>query len=72
MIEKLERIFKKEDKTDPFGDREYAEESKRLFKILKEGEGILDLQDPKDRATYDIVTDVINFHKPEWRKKWVK
>ena len=56
IIEKLEREFIKEDKKEPFLNREYVEETKRIYKLLK---GEIDSEEnPTDRAIYDIVNDI--------------
>ena len=56
IIEKLEKEFIKEDKEEPFLNREYVEETKRIYKLLKEE--IDSEENPTDRAIYDIVNDI--------------
>ena len=56
VILKAEKSFLKEDKQEPFLDREYAEETKRIFGLLKEGSG--DFENSIDRTFFDIVKDI--------------
>lgn len=55
-IERAEKSFLKEDKAEPFIDRAYVKETKRIFGLLKEDNG--DFEDVTDRAIYDIVSDI--------------
>ena len=64
-IERLEISFIIEDKKEPFINREYVKETKRIFKLLKSGI-IGSEQDVTDRAIYDIVNDI--FHHFEETK----
>jgi len=57
IIGKLKKSFNEEDKTEPFDDREYVDESNRLFDLLME-EYPIDPQDSRDRAIVDIVIDI--------------
>ena len=74
VMRKLHKIFRKEDRSDPFYDRDYVAESNRIFNLLKNPNGIgNDLTTSStDRAMYDIVLDIFNVHKSEWRKRWLK
>lgn len=56
VILKAEKSFIEEDKEEPFLDREYVDETKRIFSLLKEGNG--DFENPTDRAIFDIVKDI--------------
>jgi hypothetical protein len=61
IIKKLKKEFLKEDKKEPFLDREYVDESLRIFDILSEGIG--DFEDETDRAIYDIVQDIFRYFR---------
>lgn len=56
VILKAEKSFLKEDKKEPFIDREYVDETKRIFSLLKADVG--DFENPTDRAIFDIVKDI--------------
>ncbi len=58
IIKKLEKSFVKEDKAEPFLDREYVEETKRIYKLLKNNDTSSDFIDATDKAIYDIVEDI--------------
>ncbi len=58
IIEKLEKSFIEEDKAEPFLDREYVEETKRIYKLLKNNNTNSDFIDSTDRVIYDIVKDI--------------
>jgi hypothetical protein len=57
IMARLKKSFNDEDKTDPFNDREYVDESNRIFDILME-ESPYDPPDCHDRAIFDIVYDI--------------
>jgi hypothetical protein len=57
ILAKMKRSFNEEDKADPFNDRDYVDETNRLFDLLME-EYPHDPEDSKDRAIYDIVADI--------------
>jgi len=57
IIKKAEKSFLEEDKAEPFLDREYAEETKRIYGLLKEDMG--DFENPTDRAIFDLVNDIL-------------
>ena len=56
LMNRLRKRFVDGDKQEPFADREYVKESKRLFKLYG---GVLADGSAEDRASYDIVTDLI-------------
>ena len=64
IIKKIEKEFIKEDKAEPFINREYVEETKRIFGLLKESVG--DFDNDTNRAIYDIVQDIFRYYR---RKK---
>jgi len=57
ILAKLKKSFNAEDGTDQFNDREYVDETNRLFELLME-EFPYDAPDPRDRAIYDLVADI--------------
>ncbi len=72
VMRKLHKIFREEDRADPFYDREYVAESNRIFNLLKNPNEIGDFDSVTDRVIYDIVLDIFNVHKSEWRRRWLK
>jgi len=61
IIKRIEKEFIKEDKKEPFQDREYVLETLKLFILLEEDVG--DYENPKDRAIYDIVQDIFRYFR---------
>jgi len=57
ILAKLKKSFNDEDREEPFKDREYVDETNRIYSILME-EWPADQEDSKDRAIFDIVADV--------------
>jgi hypothetical protein len=57
VIKQIQRTFNKEDKSDPFTNREYVEETNRIYKNLLTDHG--DFDDATDKATYDIVMEIL-------------
>jgi len=57
ILAKLKKSFNEEDRADHFNDREYFDETNRLFDLLME-EYPHDPADSKDRAIYDVVADI--------------
>lgn len=62
IIKKLLKGFIAEDKIDPFGNREYAKETRRIFEMLISYDE-LNLKDETDEAIYDIVDDIFRYFK---------
>lgn len=63
VLKKLKENFIKEDESEPFQNREYAEETIRIFDLLIGG---FDLdKNEVDNATFDIVTDIFNYYGEE-------
>ena len=58
IIEKAEKSFLDADKEEPFLNREYAEETKRIYLLLKNRASMGDFESPTDRAIFDIVQDI--------------
>lgn len=59
ILEKLKKSFIEEDKQEPFQNREYVEETLRVFDLLIGG---FDLgEDEKNNAIQDIVSDIFNY-----------
>jgi parvulin-like peptidyl-prolyl isomerase len=58
IIAKLKKSFNAEDRMEPFENREYADETNRLYDMLME-EYPYDPPDQKDKAVFDIVTDIL-------------
>jgi len=59
IIIKAEKSFLESDKEEPFLNREYAEETKRIFALIKNKSSMGDFEDPKDRAMFDVVYDIL-------------
>jgi hypothetical protein len=57
ILARLRESFNEEDRAEQFNDREYVDETNRLFDLLME-EYPHEPVDPKDRAIYDIVADI--------------
>jgi hypothetical protein len=72
VMRKLHKVFRDEDRADPFYDREYVAECNRIFNFLKNSNGISDMTSSTDRAMYDIVLDIFSIHKAQWRRRWLK
>lgn len=60
LMKQLLKEFLKEDKDDPFIDRDYVEETKRIYKLLMVPEGMTQHLNI-DRAVYDIVADILRY-----------
>lgn len=58
-IKKAEKSFLQEDKKEPFLDREYVDETKRIFCLLKDKSSMGDFENPTDRAIFDVVYDIL-------------
>ena len=58
MIKRYER----EDKEDPYADREYPREVLRVLRLLKKN-GADRIQSASDRAVYDIVHELLELRK---------
>ena len=61
IINKVEKSFNTEDKKEPFLNRAYVDETKRILNLLKSDCG--DFENPTDRAIYDIVTDILKLNR---------
>ena len=59
IIKQAEAIFLEDDEAEPFISREYAEETKRIYGLLKENHAMGDFPNPKDRAIFDVVYDLL-------------
>ncbi len=59
IIKKAEKSFLEDDKLEPFLNREYAEETKRIYGLLKDKCSMGDFESPKDRAIFDVVYDIL-------------
>lgn len=64
FMKKCKQMFEADEKSEPFADKEYAKETKRIYKFLAEGVG--DLDNPTDKAIFDIVNQI--FHELEKKK----
>ena len=70
IMKKLLKEFVKEDKADPFVNRVYAEETKRIYKLLIVPEDMSDFGNETDKAIYDIVGDLLrHFEKVRYHLK---
>ena len=58
-ISKAEKSFLEEDKKEPFLDREYVDETKRIFSLIKGKSSMGDFENPTDRAIFDVVYDIL-------------
>ena len=58
ILENAEIDFSLDDKSEPFINREYAEETKRIYGLLKNKASMGDFDSPQDRAIFDIVEDI--------------
>ena len=61
LFKRLLERFIAEDKADQFIDRKYVEETKRVYKLLLVPEERSDFRSPTDRATYDVVMEIIRY-----------
>jgi len=59
IINRIQESFEEEDEKEPFANRGYVEETIRIFDLLKNGVG--DFDNNTDRATFDIVMDIIRY-----------
>jgi len=59
VIRKAEVTFLEDDEAEPFLNREYAEETKRIYSLLKDKHSMGDFESPKDRAIFDLVQDIL-------------
>lgn len=55
-MKKLKEDFNKGDREEPFIDREYVEETNRVYDVLIEGIG--DEPNSTDKAIFDIVNEI--------------
>jgi hypothetical protein len=61
ILKKLKGEFVKEEKAEPFQNREYVKESTRIFNMLIDG---FDFgKNETDNATFDIVDDIFRYFK---------
>lgn len=60
-IQKAEENFLEDDKLEPFSNREYVKETKRIYSLLEDKHAMGDFDDPKDRAIFDVVNDILLF-----------
>jgi len=58
ILKKLLKNFEEEDKKEPFLDRGYVEETKKIYQALMEGAFSDDFQ---ERAIYDIGLDIFKY-----------
>jgi len=58
-IKRAEKSFLKDDKKEPFISREYAEETKRIYGLLKNKSSMGDFENPTDRAIFDVIYDIL-------------
>ena len=59
ILEKLKQSFVDDDKKEPFQNREYVEETLRIFDLLIAG---FDLgKNEQDNAIFDIVNDIFKY-----------
>lgn len=58
ILRNAETNFLLDDKDEPFLNREYAEETKRIYKLLRNKASMGDFDSPQDRAIFDIVEDI--------------
>ena len=58
IIQKAEAIFLEDDELEPFINREYVEETKRIYGLLRNKASMGDFDSPQDRAIFDIVEDI--------------
>ena len=58
-IKRAEKSFLEEDKKEPFLNREYVEETKRIFSLLRNKSSMGDFENPTDRAIFDLVYDIL-------------
>ncbi len=59
IIKRAEKSFLEADKEEPFLSREYAEETKRIYGLIKNKSSMGDFESPTDRAIFDIVYDIL-------------
>ena len=60
-IKKLQEDFEEEDAVDPYGDRDYAAASSRIYNILLTDEP-MELHG-EDAAIYDTINGILNAQK---------
>ncbi len=58
-IKLAESTFLEDDEAEPFLNREYVNETKRIYTLLKNNHAMGDFEDPKDRAVFDLVQDIL-------------
>ena len=59
IIKQAEAIFLEDDEAEPFINREYVEETKRIYGLLKDKHTMGGFESPQDRAIFDVVSDVL-------------
>lgn len=59
VIKKVEANFLEDDKLEPFINREYAEETIRIYTLLRNKASMGDFDSPQDRAIFDVVEDIL-------------
>lgn len=59
IIKQAEATFLEDDEAEPFLNREYAEETKRIYGLLKDKHTMGNFENPQDRAIFDVVSDVL-------------
>jgi len=59
IVKQAEANFLEDDEAEPFLNREYAEETKRIYGLLKNKASMGDFDSPQDRAIFDIVQDIL-------------
>jgi len=58
IIRSAEAVFLEDDEAEPFKNREYVEETKRIYGLLKNKASMGDFDSPQDRAIFDLVEDI--------------
>ena len=61
LMKQLLKEFLKEDKSDPFINRDYVDETKRIYELLRVPEGMANVDNETDRAVYYIVADILRY-----------
>jgi len=59
IVKQAEANFLEDDEAEPFLNREYADETKRIYTLLRNKASMGDFDSPQDRAIFDIVQDIL-------------
>ncbi len=59
IIKQAETNFLEDDTLEPFANREYVEETKRIYDLLKNEHPMGDFKSPQDRAIFDVAYDLL-------------